>query len=115
MGEILKAQREWPVPDCCSVNSDLPAELNDFIQRATQKDPSMRHQTMSQVLADLNPLAEKCSVSAKVEGNSSHEKMAVVMSYREVDRLELTRLVEDFSKRLKELGVELTVANSQRD
>ena len=115
VGEILKAQREWPVPDCCSVNSDLPTELNDFIQRATQKDPSMRHQTMSQVLADLNPLAEKYSVRAKVEGSSTHEKMALVMSYRDVDRLELTRLVEDFSKRLKELGVELSVANSQRD
>ena len=115
VGEILKAQREWPVPDCCSVNSDLPTELNDFIQRATQKDPSMRHQTMSQVLADLKPLAEKCCVSAAVEGSTSHEKMALVMSYREVDRVELSRLVEDFSKRLKELGVELSVANSQRD
>ncbi len=115
VGEILKAQRECPVPDCCLVNSDLPTELNDFIQRATQKEPSMRHQTMSQVLADLNPLAEKYSVRAKVEGSSTHEKMALVMSYRDVDRLELTRLVEDFSKRLKELGVELSVANSQRD
>ena len=70
---------------------------------------------MSQVLADLKPLAEKCRVSATVERSSSHEKMALVMSYRDVDRLELTRLVEDFSKRLKELGVELSVANSQRD
>ena len=95
------------MPDPCSLNPDLPAELNDFIQRATQKDPSMRHQNMSQVLADLKRLAEKCRVSATVEGGSSHEKMALVMSYRDVDRLELTRLVEDFSKRLKELGVEL--------
>ncbi len=111
VGEILKAQREWPVPDCCSVNSDLPIELNGFIQRATQKDPSMRHQTMSQVLADLKPLAEKYGVSATVEGSSSHERMSLVMSYRDEDRLELTRLVEEFSQRLKELGVELDVTN----
>lgn len=115
VGEILKAQLEWPVPDCCSVNSDLPMELNDFIQRATQKDPSMRHQTMSQVPADLKPLAEKYRVSATVEGSSSYEKMALVMSYRDVDRLELTRLVEDFRERLKHLGVELGVTSLQRD
>ena len=111
VSEILKAQREWPVPDCRSVNSDLPTELNDFIQRATQKDPSMRQQTMSQVLADLKPLAEQNRVSATVEGSPSHEKMALVMSYRDVDRLELTRLVEEFSQRLKELGVELDITN----
>ena len=115
VGDILQGHKERPVPDPSSLNPDLPTELRDFIQRATQKDPSMRHQTMSQVLADLKPLAEKCRVSATVERSSSHEKMALVISYRGVDRLELTRLVEDFSKRLKELGVELSVANSQRD
>jgi hypothetical protein len=93
----------------------LPTELNDFIQRATQKDPSMRHQNMGQVLADLKRLAEKSCVSATVEGGSSHEKMALVMSYRDVDQLELTRLVEDFRERLKHLGVELGVTSLQRD
>ena len=70
---------------------------------------------MSQVLADLKPLAEKCRVSATVELSLSYEEMALVMSYREVDRLELTRLVEDFRERLKHLGVELSVTSLQRD
>jgi eukaryotic-like serine/threonine-protein kinase len=113
VNEILNAHRECPVPDCCSVNSDLPKELNDFIQRATQKSPSERYQSMSQVLATLKPLAEKYRVSSTVEGSSNHEKMTLVMSYRDVDQLELTRLVEDFGERLKELGVELSVASFQ--
>jgi hypothetical protein len=70
---------------------------------------------MSQVLADLKPLAEKYRVSAVVEGGSNHEKMALIMSYRDVDQLELTRLLEDFRERLKHLGVELTVASFQSD
>jgi serine/threonine protein kinase len=115
VGEILKAHRECPVPDCCSVNTDLPRELNEFIQRATQKKPSKRYQSMSEVAADLKPLADRYRVSATVEGSSSHKKMALVMSYREVDQLELTRLVEDFSQRLKELGVALSVTSLQRD
>jgi serine/threonine protein kinase len=115
VGDILQAHKERRVSDPSLLNPDLPAELNDFIQRAIQKDPSMRHQTMSQVLAALKPLAEKYRVSENVEGSSSYEKMALVMSYRDVDQLELTRLVEDFSKRLKELGVELSVASFQRD
>jgi eukaryotic-like serine/threonine-protein kinase len=113
VNEILKAHRECPVPDCCSVNCELPQELNDFIQRATRKNSSERYQSMSQVLATLKPLAEKYRASSTVEGSSNHEKMTLVMSYRDVDQLELTRLVEDFGERLKELGVELSVASFQ--
>jgi eukaryotic-like serine/threonine-protein kinase len=114
VADILSAHKDRPVPDCSSVNPDLPSELNDFIQRATQKDPSMRHQTVSQALADLKPLAEKFRVCATVEASSSHEKMALVMCYRDVDRLELTRLVEDFRERLKQLGVDVSVLSVER-
>jgi hypothetical protein len=41
--------------------------------------------------------------------------MAMVMSYREVNRFELTRLVEDFREQLKHLGVELSVGSLERD
>jgi serine/threonine protein kinase len=111
VGDILKAHRECPVPDCCSVNSDLPKELNDFIQRATQKNPSERYQSMSDVAADLKPLAAKHLAIQAVEQSSSPEKMVLLMSYRDVDQLELTRLIEDFRDGLKQLGVDLSAAS----
>ena len=39
--------------------------------------------------------------------------MVLLMSYGDVDKAELTKIVEDFSQRLKGLGVELRVANFQ--
>jgi hypothetical protein len=36
------------------------------------------------------------------------------MSYRDVDQLELTRLIEDFRDGLKQLGVDLSVASFEK-
>lgn len=110
VAEVLSAHRELPVPDCCSVNPDLPLALNDFIQKATQKDPSNRHQTMTRVLADLKPLTAKFLETQALGEETNLERVVLIMSYRDVDRLELTRLVEDFDERLKQLGVELSVS-----
>ncbi len=115
VGDILMAHQAKPLPDPRSLMPDLPSAFNDFLQKATQKDPAKRHQSMSQVLADLKPLAEKYATSQAVIGNSILENMVLHLSCRDVDPFELTRLVEDFGERLKALGVELSVANLQGD
>jgi len=111
VGDILLAHKEQRVPNPCLLNYELPTAFNDFIQRATQKDPSQRHQTMDQVVADLKPMAEKFLVSQALKGGATVEKMVLSLSYRNVDRLELSKLVEEFGERLKKLGVELTRSN----
>jgi eukaryotic-like serine/threonine-protein kinase len=113
VNDILRAHKEAPVPDCCSVNSDLPSEMNDFIQRATQKDPAKRHQGMEEVLAHLRPMAKNHLFSHLPEGNAGQERMVLVMSCGNADRRELTQLVKNFRERVKELGGEISVENSQ--
>jgi len=110
--DVLRSHKEVPVPDPRSLNADLPVELNNLIQKATQKDPAMRHQTMGDVLADLKPIAEKYRVARTAERIAGNERMVLHMSYDGVDRGELARLVEEFCERLKKLGVELTVTDS---
>jgi eukaryotic-like serine/threonine-protein kinase len=114
VGEILIAHQEKPLPDPRSLKPDLPAAFNDFIQKAAQKDPAKRHQTMGQVVADLKLLAERYVPSQDVDGNPSLENMVLHLSYHDVDRLELARVVEDFGEQLKKLGVELSVASFHR-
>jgi serine/threonine protein kinase len=114
VGEILKAHRETPVPDPSSLNADLPSRFIDFIQRATQKDPSARYQTIVEVISDLESLAERRLVRQALEGGKKLEKTALLMSYCDVDKHELTRLVEEFGERLKQLGVTLSVGSFQR-
>lgn len=93
VADILSGHRELPVPDPRSLNPDLPAELHAFMRKATQKNPSLRHQTMSDVLADLRPLVELSGVSRHLEHIPGLEKMVLLLSYRDVNQLELARLV----------------------
>lgn len=115
VGGILMAHKAKPLPDPRSLMPDLPSAFNDFLQKATQKDPGKRHQSMSHVLAELKPLAENYATSLAVIENSILENMALHLSYHDVDPFELTQLIEDFGERLKALGVELSVASLQRD
>jgi hypothetical protein len=95
------------------MNPDLPAELYYFIKKATQKDPAKRYQSMSQVLVDLRRLADRQLVGRAAGGNADSGRMVLVMSCENVDQMELAPLVEDFSERLKTLGVELSVVNAE--
>ncbi len=115
VADVLMAHREMPFPDAGAVNSDLPAEVADFIGKATQKNPADRYQGMGEVLEHLKHLAERYQAIQTVGGDPSPEKVVLLMSYHDVDRLELTRLIEDFRDRLHQLGVELSTATFQRD
>jgi serine/threonine protein kinase len=109
VNDILRGHREELVPDCCSLNPYLPSSMNHFIQKATQKDPSMRYQNMSEVLTDLKALAAKRRPIETVEASLSSEKMAILISCHDVNKLELARLVENFTEQLKRLGVEVSM------
>ncbi len=113
VASVLMAHRELPVPNVCAVNSDLPPEVNDFIRRATQKNPADRYQGMGQVLADLKLLAKQHYRGQIVMANRLPEQKILLMSYLDADQNELARLIEDFSQRLQDLGVELSVASFQ--
>lgn len=112
VNDILKAHREEPVPSPCLLNPDLPVALKAFVTIATQKNPSMRYQTMGQVLEHLKPLADPQLVGRQVEGSAEQERMVLVMSCGNANRRELTRLIKDFSERVKELGGDIRVARS---
>ncbi len=68
---------------------------------------------MSEALADLKPLAERHHRIQAAAAGPSSEKTVLLMSYHDVDQRELARLIEDFRRRLNELGVELSVENSR--
>jgi serine/threonine protein kinase len=114
IGEILISHQEKPLPDPRSLKPDLPSAFNDFLQKATQKDPAERHQTMGQVVADLKLLAANYVQGQAAEAKSSGDNMVLHLSYHDVDQLELARLVEDFGEQLKQLGVELSLASFHR-
>ena len=114
VNDVLKAHREALVPDCCLLNSTIPAAMNGFIQKATQKEAAKRHQSMGEVLADLRPLANNHLFTQPSEGKGHQERIVLHMSCRNMDPSELTKLVEEFRQRVKELGGEISVQDFQK-
>lgn len=111
VGDILLSHTDRPVPDPSSLNPDLPPEFTAFIQRATRKDPSQRYENVERLLEDLLLLAERHGLSRIPRDKHAHKIMSMLMLYREQDRRELARLVEEFSRRVKELGAEVRIAH----
>jgi len=57
MLEVVKAQ----IPDVCSLNKDVDAELSRILQKMVAKDPADRYQSCQELVADLarHPLVAK--------------------------------------------------------
>jgi serine/threonine protein kinase len=111
--KLLEAHREKPTPDPRSIKPDLPPEFSHIVARATEKDPSGRYRNMDEVLQDLLPLAETMGVSMQMEAPQRRRMMSLFMFYGDDQQVELNRLVEDFSRQLRELGADLRVADFQ--
>jgi tetratricopeptide (TPR) repeat protein/tRNA A-37 threonylcarbamoyl transferase component Bud32 len=65
-----------PVP-VCQVNADAPAELERVIMRALEKDPRLRYQTASDLVADL--LRLRRDTELRRAGSSGSAPIAVTM------------------------------------
>jgi len=54
--EKLLAHREQPIPSLCAVSQHVPQELDAVFRRMVAKKPADRHQSMSDVIRDLESL-----------------------------------------------------------
>lgn len=114
VGAILEAHKEIPVPDPLSYSPDLPPEFGAFIQRATQKDPDQRHGQITDVLEDLKSIADRVGLDRLTEQPEVRKMTSVLLEYSERDQFEVSRIVEEFSERFREQGVDVSVANYKR-
>jgi serine/threonine protein kinase len=111
VAEVFRSLRDSPVPDPRSLNSDLPREFTDFIRRATEKRPDDRFPNTDQALANLRHMARRWNVSSQAESPETLQMMSLLVRYRDTDQVELTRLVEQFKKKISALGADPHVAN----
>lgn len=110
--EVLKAHITEPMPNPRMLNPDLPEAFCGFIARATQKEPSLRYDNLGQVLEDLNSIAQRTTPFEFTEPTRSRKRMmSLLMFYEESHQLGLNQLMKTFGEQVKELGIELKIAD----
>jgi CRP-like cAMP-binding protein len=127
--EMLTGQRPFPeedawavmdmhikmdIPNPAALVSNIPDGLCNFILKACARDLTERYQNMTQVMADLNPLAEELGLNNS-EVISSDRKMATLfLLYTDEHRHILNKEMEEFCARMQQMGVACKAADFKK-
>ena len=87
----------------------MPYELNYFIKRATQKDPSARFRSVWEIIPDLQSVADKLGVERRPQTDKGRKMMNLFLTYEDEHQLVLNKLVKEFNRQVKDLGAKLKV------
>ena len=124
--EMLTGQRPFPeedawavmdmhnnidIPNPAALVSNIPDGLCKFILKACARDLSERYQNMTEVIADLNPLAEELGLN-NGDVISSNRKMATLfLLYTDEHRHILNKEMEEFCSKMQQMGVACKAAD----
>ena len=124
--EMLTGQRPFPeedawavmdmhikmdIPNPAALVPNIPSGLCNFILKACARDLTERYQNMTQVIADLNPLAEELGLNNS-DAISSDRKMATLfLLYTDEHRHILNKEMEEFCARMQQMGVACKAAD----
>ncbi|MGD8531665.1 MAG: serine/threonine-protein kinase, partial [Syntrophobacterales bacterium] len=112
--KLMELHLKKDVPDPKALVPDLPYELNYFIKRATQKDPSARFKSVWEIIRDLQPVADKLGVEKRPETDKRRKMMNLFLFYQDEQQLVLNKLIEDFNSQVKKIGAELKVTTVEK-
>ena len=107
---LMDMHLEQDIPDPSEVRPDIPPELRQFVLSACARRPDQRYQDIPQVLEVLIPLARKLGLASDDIGQDKRSMTTLHLIYRDEKRLALKHLMEEFSLKAKEIGVELKAA-----
>jgi len=99
------------IPDPAEEFPDLPEALRRFIIKACRRDPLERYQNMDQAQDDLKSLAMEYGLIKKQLPLEKRKMTPLFLFYNERDQLALNRLLEEFSAKANELGINLKAAD----
>ncbi len=110
--DLMKLHRTEDVPDPSETVADLPQALCRFITRAGRCHPDQRYQNVSRALDDLKELVKISRTAPINNGIAKRKSVTMLMSYDAQKQTEFDRLMEDFSAKASELGVEFKIADA---
>ncbi len=100
--ELLRIRLNQDIPDPMEDATEIPPSFRQFILKACARDPDQRYQQVHEILQDLMPLTEDISLPEYLE---KRKMINLFLVYNQNQELVLNRLVEDFSAKVKKLGI----------
>jgi len=110
---LVKLNLEKDIPDPAIIRPDMPKRLQQFILKATRRDPDQRYQTAGEALEDLHPLLEGRKIGKNTMPVETSDLTTLFLKYKNTDRLGLDELISEFKAKATMLGVEVEIANSR--
>lgn len=111
MMALMDMHLKRDIPDPIQFRPDLPEGLRQFIFKACARDPAHRYADIEQAMGDLKPLANEFGPLYKPSPFEKRCMMTLHLFYSEKQQLALKRLVEAFSVKAQEIGVDLKAAD----
>ncbi|MEZ4527675.1 MAG: protein kinase [Desulfobacterales bacterium] len=108
---LMKAHLSNDIPNPSEIIQNLPEALCRFVVKCGRCCPEERYANMQEALADLRGLAEK--YEARYMSLPRQKMSNLLLSYTEEQEQELSRILDEFSVRIKESGAELRIAHFQ--
>ncbi len=99
------------IPDPAEILPDLPEELRRFIMKASRCDAKLRYQDVQQALTELQPLADRMGLTGKHLSPEKQKMTNLFLIYNEENQKEITRLIEEFSAKARELEIVLKISD----
>ena len=103
---LTKCHLSQDIPDPALKTPDLPEKLRSFILTAGRRDPQQRYQDMDEALEIIKPLASALVREPNRINLEKRRKTSILMSYEDDQKMEITRLLEEFGDKAKKLGIE---------
>jgi len=111
--ELFDCHLTRDVMDPLEFNPAIPRPLQQFILKCARCDPNQRYQDMNQARAALKPLMQDFRMPGDNLSAEKSKRSSLLLTYTDKNQAELTRLVEAFQAKARELGAEVDVADSQ--
>ncbi len=109
--EEMDLHLERDIPDPAEIFPDLPEELRRFIMKASRCDANLRYQNVKQAIAELKPLADRLGLTGKPLSPEKQKMTNLFLIYKEEHQKEITRLIEEFSAKARELEIVLKISD----
>ncbi len=109
--ELLDLHLTCDIPDPGQIVPELPDKLRAFIRQAGRRDPKQRFQDAGEAMAALRPLLNRTGLSHSQLEIEKRKMSTLFLIYSEHNQLELNQLMEDFTSKALELGVDVKMAD----